>query len=236
MFGLVAVCAVIFNSIRAALRVLGLASLVFAGIAVLQHKGWSYHFLPALSAAYLGLGLVVFYALNRVTRVRWMRQLLWFGGLLALTAVPMGEHWFRRDASGFTWESEASGIPADMPEIKGLRAGDCVMVLDTDMPPFFAWLADHGVRWGSRYAHLWPLPRALVDADQWQQLIGEIAADIEGRRPRWIYIRRGSPSYCPTVSPDFCRRLVTSPEVGLVLKQYQKVRSAGRFEVWRAGR
>ncbi|MEE2886783.1 MAG: hypothetical protein VX951_05070 [Planctomycetota bacterium] len=220
------------KSMRRELLVWTLAC-VAAGIsAVWQQKGWSYHFLPALSLGYIALGLMLCGVVVNNERMRRNFRPLWFVGLVLFTAVPAGEHWLRRHPTGLVVEPEFTGIPDDMREIEGLTAGESVMVLDTAMPPFFAWLGDHRIQSASRYAHLWTLPVALRDGRQWQQLLVEITEDIRRRRPRYIYLRKGQLEFCPTVLEPFSVRLVQAPEMRVVLEEYRQVQTSGRFGLW----
>lgn len=232
--GIGSVLALVLAPLRRALVVLLLAGAAFGIGAVSQHKGWSYHFLPGLSTAWLGLVLVLCCGLVRGPSTHPVLRSLWFVALASFTAVAVGEHWLRRDPRGLlTWESEFTGIPGDMEEIEAMGDGGCVMVLDTDMPPFFAWLGDHRIRSASRYAHLWTLPVAMGDESEWRQLVAEIADDIRRHRPAWIYVRRGRPVFCPEAGATFSTRFEQASELAPALAAYRRVRNSGRFDLWR---
>ena len=194
--GLVLIFALGVRENRAILRVVFLACAGFFAAALWQCKGWTYHLLPALLTGWLGLALGAL----TVAGPRWRIVILL--GVTAGSLLPLGQHWLARDAEtgAIGWEREFTGLPPGFEPVRELSAGDSVLVLDTDLHPFFALLVSRDVRWASRYACLWPLPGALSSAETDAQLRAEVFADIAHYRPRLIFIRRGRPSFVTDAS------------------------------------
>jgi hypothetical protein len=143
--------------------VLSVAFLGFLAGAVLQHKGFSYHFLPAWGFGFL--------ALSRATQTL-PRALSWQpsglivrAGALLVLAVPAVRavevarfHSVRRDSSSRT------GYQLLLPIVRELAAGGPILVLSSNPAVVWPLVMDAGGTWPLRYMSLWPLP-ALYDKE-----------------------------------------------------------------------
>lgn len=218
---LLTICMATARRRRRILAVFVLFAWAFVAIAVWQSKGWSYHLVPCFLFAWIGLILALLGA-----RLRFSRELA-IVGLLGLAALPLGQRWFQRDADGeLAWSDSFTGLPAGFHAVRGLQPGESALVVDTELPTWFAYLRDHDLRSGSRFACLWPLPAA--DAAGRARLLEQVAADLQRYRPRLVYVRVGRPRY---VAGDFEleRWLAGAREWG----EYAQVSRAPGFTVWR---
>ena len=154
-----------------------------------QGRGFRYHLLPPLLFAGAGLAGA---GLTGVGLPRWLRvpALVVLAGLAGLAGLGLARHVLERGVDGgVEVASEFTGIPAPFAPVEQLGPGDAVLVLDTDMHTFFAWLRDHEVRWASRYACLWSLPSALRDEEAAAALRRTVLDDIRRYRPELVFVR-----------------------------------------------
>jgi len=143
--------------------VFSLGLLGFLAAAVLQHKGFSYHFLPAWGFGFL----MLVRAMQTLPRVMtWYPSgLIVRAGLAMVLALPVWQvvqsarwHAAGRDSS------TRSGYGLLLPIVRDLAASGPILVLSSN--PVYAWplVPDAGGTWPLRYMSLWPLP-ALYDKE-----------------------------------------------------------------------
>ncbi|MDX1578134.1 MAG: hypothetical protein R3266_06605 [Gemmatimonadota bacterium] len=131
--------------------VLALSSIALVAVAVVQGKGWSYHYYPALCASALLVGLAVLELLRR-TLDDGRRRLAYalvgvmvvgsVGALLVPRALDRGEEPIRRLAAVVAREA----------------AGESVMIFSTEIGAAFPLVNYADVAWASRHPALWFLP------------------------------------------------------------------------------
>jgi len=156
-------------------RAFSAAFAAFLLVAVLQHKGFSYHYIPAWGFAYLTLARA---AQTLPPALSWRPSGLTVRAGLALVAALPAWQVFestRWHAAGL----ESPGRPGYgllLPMLRSLAEGGPILVLTSS--PAYAWplIVDAGGTWPLRYMSLWPLP-ALYDP--------ELTADV----PRIITTR-----------------------------------------------
>lgn len=171
---------------RAAGAILGWIWAGTLAAALWQHKGWSYHFLPAAAAGRVLLAVVALAALQQRSRA-WGAVL--GTALTALIAFALVE----RHDGGVRWTKPHRDWLAHADELRRHAAGGPVLVLDTDIAPHFPALVHAGLQPTSRFACLWPLP-GLAHADEREgiehRLRTALIEDIERRPPRLVIIAR----------------------------------------------
>jgi hypothetical protein len=199
------------------IRVLSLAQLGFLGAAVWQGKGWNNHVYPVLVCGYLGLVVLVF-----GSTARWARAAL-VVGCLAYVALPLGQHWLQREPE-LSFADEFTGIPPEFEAVSTLQPGDTVLVLDTDMHTFFAWMVDHEIGWASRYVFLWSLPGG--SPQRREELRRFVLADIAAHKPELVFVRRGQPSF---MEPGFD----LSDWLRADWSGYEEQTNGSKFRTWR---
>jgi hypothetical protein len=128
---------------------------VYAWLAYLvQFKGWDYQFIPACTFTLAGLGLAL--AGQAAPDGRAWR--LAAAGLAAVAVLQGGDTWLRR-----TPDTASLGKVPEALAIAG--KGSSVYAFSLEVSPMFPAVSLLGLRWASRYSHLWPLP-ALFEAQQ----------------------------------------------------------------------
>ncbi len=131
--------------------ILALASIALASVALVQGKGWSYHYYPALSSSALLVGLAVLELIRRTFGGR-RRRIAYtligaaLVGTLAMTIVPRA---LEREEQPVRRLAEIVGREA---------AGGSVMVFSTQIGAAFPLVNYAGVDWASRFPQLWFLP------------------------------------------------------------------------------
>lgn len=196
-----------------------LAVVILAAVAVflLQHKGWTYHIIPAVTAAALIVGLLVSElpsGLPSLQRSQWHARLqerrvtIRALGLIVLVLSLAWGGWL------------AVSREQDSEVIRGVidrytEPGDPVLFISPSIRPIYPLLTQMNRRQASRYFCAWPMPmlyhgvekrqdgqfpyRALQSAppDE-QRFLRELVEDTRKTRPRLIIVRNdGVYQACP---------------------------------------
>jgi hypothetical protein len=122
---------------------------------------------------------------------RWLRG-VFVVVCLCYVALPIGQHWLQREPE-LAFADAFTGIPPEFDAVRELRPGDTLLVVDTDIHTFFAWMVDHEIGWGSRYACLWPLPGG--SSERREDLRRIVLEDIVKHKPNLVFVRKGRPSF-----------------------------------------
>lgn len=166
--GVVVVClsfqillAVVDTGMAAAALPLAVAGTYALAAAILQGKGWQYHFLPAALFAFIGQGVVMAVAASRVRTDRSasavLKALVAAGFVIASAETVVVS----------TRNTPTFGSLGLIPQaLHGVAAeGDPVYVFSVEVQPFLPAVPLLNLQWASRYSSLWPLP-ALLKAEQ----------------------------------------------------------------------
>jgi hypothetical protein len=140
------------------------ASLAFLAAYFVQHKGWSYQFLPAVGMLALAAGA----ELARGTR-RAVTAILF----VAVIALPAGAA-LRKGPHSTHYR------PATEAALAGLREGEVVMVLSVHAASAWPMVEERRLRWASRHYVLWMLP-AIARAERsgiWSPALLRLAAEV----------------------------------------------------------
>ena len=133
--------------------------------AVIQLKGWRYHFLPALALGWILLGVVAVSV--RRPLARWTERLFAsIAGASALTvtiAALGGALAQAADPFDPSYDADPS-IGQLLPMLTEHAAGRPVMVLSPNMASGFPLTQYAGTRWVQRYSNLWPVVAAYDSA------------------------------------------------------------------------
>ncbi len=138
-----------------------LAALALLAAALLQRKGWNYHFYPARVFALLAICLTLLDLLRRVRPTLAARRRPIIGAVLLLSPV------LAFVAGDFTLGAIGNAGPRYARLADDIRRwaepGDPILVLSTGIAPAFPVVNDTGTVWSSRFAHLWPIPGLYRD-------------------------------------------------------------------------
>lgn len=214
--------------LAAQVRSFGIVALASLGVYFLQWKGWLYHLVPAVVFAAAAVAMAVepwvVGLRGAVIRGTSAAAVLIAGGLLVQgVAVPHG------------------GDARRMFEAR-ISPGERVLVLSTDLPPSWPWLALRGVRQPGTYPVAFPLavlfpdghegpfgePQSMAEAIFREDLVGDLAA-----APKWVLIDARSP--CPHCEPgvDFPNYLEGSGISRIIEQDWEKVDEADGLELWK---
>jgi hypothetical protein len=210
---------------------------------LLQFKGWDYQFLPVLLFTHCGLVLALGLA--------WPAA----GGVsAALLAPALGL--LLMGAAAFDAARRMPGPAAleTLPQVlAAARPGDAVYVFSFELPPFLPAVPLSGLRWGSRYPHLWPLVRlaraetgggdpelARLERLYRRPLVEAITEDLRRYRAKLVIVDRRPVQSLPP-DYDIAAALAADPVFATAWKDYERigqVASGGRpeFDIyWKTG-
>jgi hypothetical protein len=190
--------------------ILRLATVGTLFAAVIQNKGWSYHFYPVWAIALLWAGsAALLRLLGPPPSLALPRRLAAAVGLglTLLVGLPV--------AYDALWRLRVAVCAVHCPEVPWHRdrspeallyplfrehAGEPVYVVSTAVDPAFPAALDAGVRWAGSHCCLWPIPaiaagagepdpvrRAALDRAR-AMLIEHVARDFAERRPRLVVV------------------------------------------------
>lgn len=233
---------------------LSMAFLGFLAAAILQRKGFSYHFIAASC-----FGLTTLVRGWQILRPGWsLRPSVLFsrsGLLLVLVLLVRAS----ADAARELANPEARRYRTDpsypllLPVVKQLARGQSLVVLSSNPAAGWPLARDVGATWASRYMSLWPLP-AIYDGQVWARsphlvrpnppalrpafetrFIDEVVADLERWRPRLIVVQEPDPEYPGWGGAkrfDYLGYFGADPRFVAWMGQYRQVDSVGGYALW----
>ncbi len=166
----------------------GFAGLLLAA-AMVQHKGFAYHYLPALGVAWLAAARQLARALSpRAARAAAI-AIAGACGLAALERQPNG--------IGLRWQKPWRHAALEANAIAAVARGRSVLPLDTELTPAFPALTLAGIPLAGRFGCLWPLAgtagQAAADGTEpWphRALRQALRADWQHAPPGVVLVRR----------------------------------------------
>jgi hypothetical protein len=192
---------------------LGIATAVLFATVVLQHKGFGYHYYPAVGT---GLLLLLTALLGGSTRPVSPAMRMLCTGLALIVALPYTVLFLDNAvarASG-SWQKRpvAAGSRELAAFLRTHPARGPVLVLSPWMEDSFPLVLESRVEWGSRYPFIWFLPAlyrdALASGDSLRyrsgaemspterRLIRGVANDLGRYKPMYVFVRRpGGPHF-----------------------------------------
>ena len=240
---------------RPAWTVLLLATIALYLSAVLQRKGWRYHFYPSMATGLLLLGLLATEARSRtmtfaariygavaVALTIYLPLSLLAGGILTLMKPS---------------RAEPVGDP-DLPrlvELVGREApGGDILVLSTNMASAFPLVTEAGVGWASRAPSVWPLAAEYRDALRSpvpltyrpaaertaleRYLVTTVTEDFVRRRPELLIVLRPGPDRPEwgVRRLDYLEFFGQDPGFARELGRYGFLADVGEYRVYGRGR
>lgn len=224
-------------------RNFGLAAMNAALGYVVQQKGWSYHFLPALTALIMAM-TVSFAALlagtqpGGSTRGRprgWLAVGLMASVVLAFAARDV----WRADTLR---SSYTRGITQ---ALRGRMPGEPLFVFSSSLPPAFPLVAIEQRPWASRFPCLWLLPgivRRSADAAGGGSandlaaarrfVTGSVVADFRRFRPGVVLVHVGKWKQGFVGPFDYLEFFRNDPAFEAIWRGYQFVERVGEFELY----
>jgi len=137
---------------------LAMSTAAFLAAAMLQSKGWRYHFLPALS---LGLLLIAVLMPGAGWRGRGVVARAWLllSGVVGVVVLA-GSGWGAIDRVADRRSPRHDADPSLtrlLPLVRAVPSGEAVAVLSTNIASGFPLVFDGGAKWAIRYPSLWPM-------------------------------------------------------------------------------
>ena len=192
---------------RRLVDVLGLATAGFMAAVVLQHKGFGYHYYPAIAT---GLLLVILGLLGggaRMPAVAFRVAAQGVGVMVLLPVVVLFLGWAVSRAAGASRLGPVAEGPREIGAYLDTRPSPGpVAVWSPWMDDSFPLVLDRGLVWGSRYPFVWFLPALYRDqlaagrpvrchpeaemAPEERELIGTVARDLQVWRPELVFVRK----------------------------------------------
>lgn len=232
-------------------RVLALATVGFMGSLLLQHKGWVYHWYPALAGATLLLGVGV---LDAVRDIAASRSAAARGGFvlaaIALSAMAANVGRQLQQAVFIT-----PGAPymrdliAPMGELIAREAPRGSVAALSSVPfPMFPAVNHTGARWVSRFAHLWALSGPYRD----QALAGPalryhrpsemgtaerfvyegVVRDMVRQPPRLLFVLTAPDGTLPHPRFDYIAYFSQDPRFARAMQDYRAIGRIGKYRVY----
>jgi hypothetical protein len=235
---------------RAAWSVLAWATAALWLAAVLQHKGWRYHFYPALGLGFVLLGLIVLDRRPNAGRLRrlyaGMAAVTLWGVVLVTTAACIRQ---LVDPHNPRYDSDPD-VSRLVPIVAG-AAGQHVLILSWSAASGFPLMMYAGVENASRFNHLW-----ILAAEYWPELwqagpiryrakdqmsplerwfVDAVVEDVERTAPPLILALRPGPDR-PPYGPrrlDFIEYFLRDPRFAQLFRRYTFDRQVGQYWIFR---
>jgi hypothetical protein len=226
----------------------------FLAAAILQRKGFSYHY---VAAAVLVMLLLVRGWQIRTPPSRWIPStLILRGGFLILPVLPL---WTVVDAARELSQPEHRRYRLDasylklLPEVKRRAGGETIFVFSTNPNAGWPLTLDANARWAFRYMCLWPLV-ALYDAQVWsrdtvlvkpvpypsrtgfeRRFSDELMEDLSRHRPSLIAVLVPDPEerrWGGSRRFDYLQYFGSDPRFQAFLRDYQEAKPVGTYRLW----
>jgi hypothetical protein len=191
---------------RAIVDVFAVAATAFYIAAILQGKGWRYHFLPSVIIATLLLGALLS---SKTWRLPMLHR--WYHGMAAATlgatvVAPLPSAAWRLLAPSSSFHDADPNFSALMPFIREAGEGVTVAVISSNIASAFPLILESGARWPLRFPSLWPLIALYDHTLDWDRVIEPRTPDM------WVPLER---SFVDAVYEDLEKG---SPELVIVLQ------------------
>jgi hypothetical protein len=231
---------------------LRIACIGFLAAAVVQGKGFPYHYLAAESS---GLLFLVRSWQTRPTMLTWLPSGLFQRagyllacGVLGASMVDAARELVRPEEPRYRFDAN---YPLLLPRVKNLAQGEAIAVFSTT--PRSAWplTADAGAAWALRHMSLWPLsalygeqlrttdevvrPRSSDRSPLEQEFVRGIVDDLERYRPRLIVLlmpARNTPGAPPPNRFDYFQHFASDERFGPLIAGYREVEQVGAYTLW----
>jgi hypothetical protein len=207
-------------------RVLGAAMLAFFVIAVVQGKGFYYHYYPALALGVVILGLSVSeFAWTPAALGRWTVGVTAVGGIvgaLLVVAVPT--------ALGLRDESARAVHPRLLAYLDQHRSVRVVAAFTPELAQNFPLVNIRGLRWGSRLPSLWCIPASAY-------CLRSVGEDLQRYRPDLVVVWKPRIARDPIGGtreiPDYLRLLRRDPGFITAWASYERDADLGSAWAYR---
>jgi hypothetical protein len=222
--------------------------------ALVQGKGWRYHFYPAMSFGVVLLGVIWLNSRRPLVRLAEQVYAAASGAavatVLVLTAVSSLQQTLNPDDPRY----DADPNYAELRQlIRRESPGGSVLVLSSNMASAFPLVPSTGARWTSRFPSVWLLPALYMDelrADRplsfrprsamglAERYLNEaVSEDLKRLRPDLLVVLRAGPDRreMGIRRLDYLSYFSREPEVAAVLSEYTWLADVDEYRVYRRG-
>jgi len=231
---------------------LAVGTAAFYLAAVLQGKGWYYHFLPSIILGSLLLGLLLAAGARRLPTLHRVYHALGAAVLIATIVAPLPATMWRLLRPSSSVHDADPNFSRLVPVIRGAGAGATVAVLSSNIASAFPLVLQAGARWPLRFPSLWPLIALYADSLDWRHVtvprayeargpfehsfVDDVIEDLESGNPALVLVLQ------PDVNAigwggarhfDYLEYFSTDPEFKQFFEGYTSIGSAGNYDVYR---
>jgi hypothetical protein len=233
------------------LPVLLLATVALYLAAVLQRKGWRYHFYPSMASGLMLLGLLSTSRRPRTTPATRVYGAVALAITIYLPFYLLGAailHTIRPETAPVIGDADLPAL-AEVVRREGPHRG--LLVLSTNMASAFPLVTETGATWTSRFPSVWPLateyrvelaspeplryraPEARSPLEQ--SLTRAVREDFVGKRPNLLIVLRTAPDR-PAWGIrrlDYLKYFAADPEFERELAHYGFLEDVGEYRIFR---
>jgi hypothetical protein len=231
---------------------LGIACVGFLAAAVIQGKGFPYHYLAAESS---GLLFLVRSWQTRPTPLTWLPSgfflraaYLLAASVMVISAADAARELVRSEESRYRFDPN---YPLLLPRVRLLARGESIVVFST--APRSAWplTSDAGADWALRHMSLWPLsalyweqlrdtdmvirPRSTGRSLAEQEFTSGVIDDLEQRRPRLLVVLLPAwnvPEAPPPHRFEYFAHFRHDERFRRFIAEYREVERVGAYSLW----
>ena len=222
--------------------------------ALVQGKGWRYHFYPSMCFATLLLGLMWWESRRPLVRLVEQLYAAACGAAVATLLVVTAVDLVRQTASSSDPRYDADPNYAELRQLIRREApGGSVLVLSSNMASAFPLVPSSGARWASRFPSVWLLPALYMDElrsdrpltfrqraemPEAERYLNEtVGEDLARFRPDLLVVLRAGPDRreMGIRRVDYLAYFSREPEVAALLSQYSWLTDVDEYRVYRRG-
>jgi hypothetical protein len=228
----------------------GLVAAYLAGAA--QHKGWTYHFLPARVLAVLLLGLVVADVSRPLIRpVERVYAAVAFTALVTTLGWALGQEAFRATGLDAKRQWQQAQLGRDLAAVRRhVAPGESLYAFSYTINSGFPLVNYSGLRWASRFPHLWLLEalyhdqlqavspmryRRAADMGPAERYLNDaVAEDLDRNRPDLIMVLRNARDVPENAvrRMDYLAYFGRDPRIAAELASYRFVEDYGPYRIY----
>ena len=231
---------------------LAVGTLAFFLAAVLQGKGWFYHFLPSIIFGSLLLALILTEGVRRLPVLHRIYHALGAAVLFATVITPIPKTVWRLLQPSSSVHDADPDFHQLVPVVQGTGDGVTVAVLSSNIASAFPLILESGARWPLRFPSLWPLIALYADSLNWTRVIvprsheewgsfehsfvDAVVEDLEDGNPELVIVLRPDANAIGWGGArhfDYLEYLGADLKFALFFENYSWIGSVGNYDIYR---
>ncbi len=233
---------------------LAVATAGFYVSALIQHKGWRYHFYPSLASGLVLIGVMAWDQaelpgsfVRRIYSVATSTAALLAPAFIAVACLVQ-----MLDPSNKRYESDPD-LERLLPVVSARAAGKSVLVLSYNMASSFPLVTYSEAQWASRFPSVWMLlasyqselfregplryrpPQERVGVERF--MADAVIADFEKAKPELLLVLRSGPDRPEFAARrlDYLRYFRMDPRFERLFQQYGYLQDVGQYQIYQRG-